>query len=304
MTFGSQVDEAGARSMVDGCLESGLNFFDTANAYNQGRSEEILGRLLHGRRHQVVLASKVFNKMGDQPDDKGLSPAAIRKAIEASLKRLNADYIDVYYLHQPDYAVPLEATLEAMDQLVRQGKVRYTATSNFAAWQIERMFCLCEENQWQPPWIAQPMYNLLARGAEQEYFPCLVDRGVSSFVYNPLAGGLLSGKQRLESGPLAGTRFDGNQMYMNRYWHQAMFQAVEELRNIAAGCGRTLVELALGWLLDRPGVTGIILGASRPEQVAQNLQAIENHRPLGADVLEACDAVWARLRGPLPKYNR
>jgi aryl-alcohol dehydrogenase-like predicted oxidoreductase len=304
MTFGSQADETAARNMIDLCLDAGVNFFDTANAYNKGRSEEILGGLFQGHRDRIVLASKVFNKMGDGPDDSGLSRAAILKAIDASLKRLKTDYLDVYYLHQPDYNTPLEESLETLDGLVRAGKVRYVATSNFAAWQITRIFCLCDKNGWPAPRIAQPMYNLLARGPEQEYLPCMLQLGVSSFVYNPLAGGLLTGKQNLTSGPLAGTRFDGNQMYLNRYWNEAVFHAVEELKKIAVGSGRTLIEMSLGWLLGRPGVDGVILGASRPEQLAENLRTIERRRPLEPQVLEACDAVWGSLRGVAPKYNR
>jgi 1-deoxyxylulose-5-phosphate synthase len=304
MTLGSQADETAARNMIDLCLDAGVNFFDTANAYNKGRSEEILGGLFQGRRDRIVLASKVFNKMGDGPDDSGLSRAAILKAIDASLKRLKTDYLDIYYLHQPDYNTTLEESLETMDGLVRAGKVRYVATSNFAAWQITRILCLCDKNGWQAPRIAQPMYNLLARGPEQEYLPCMLQLGVSSFVYNPLAGGLLTGKQNLTSGPLAGTRFDGNQMYLNRYWNEAVFGAVEELKKIAAGSGRTLIEMSFGWLLGRPGVDGVILGASRPEQLAENLRTIERSRPLEPQVLEACDAVWGSLRGVAPKYNR
>ncbi len=303
MTFGAQADEATARSMVDRCLATGVNFFDTANAYNKGASEEILGRALAGRRQQVVVASKVFNRMGEGPEDQGLSRAAISKAVEASLRRLRTDYLDIYYLHQPDYKAPLEETLEAIDQLVRQGKVRYPATSNYSAWQMCNIWWLCEKGGWRPPRIAQPMYNLLARGIEQEYLVFTRQFGISNYVYNPLAGGLLTGKQRREAGPAAGTRFDGNQMYLNRYWHQQMFGAVEELENLTARCGRTLVELALVWALQQPGIDGVILGASRMEQLEENLRAVEG-KPLQGEVLEACDVVWGRLRGAAPKYNR
>ena len=303
MTFGSQVDETAAQEMMDRCLEAGINFFDTANSYNKGRSEEILGRVFKGRRNQVILASKVFNKMGEAPDESGLSREAIHKAIDASLSRLQTDYLDIYYLHQPDHKVPLEETLEAMDMLVKQGKVRYPATSNYSASQVCRMLWICEKHGWRAAWISQPMYNLLARGIEQEYLPFTREFGISSIVYNPLAGGLLTGKQRRQTGPLPGTRFDGNQMYLDRYWHEANFAAVEELAQIAAGCGRTLVELSLTWVLGRPGVEGVILGASRMEQLEENLRALEA-KPLEPPVLEACDRVWERLRGPAPKYNR
>lgn len=303
MTFGSQVDETGAQNMVDRCLDAGINFFDTANSYNKGRSEEILGQILTGRRQQVIVASKVFNKMGEAPDQSGLSRAAINKAIDATLSRLNTDYLDIYYLHQPDCNTPLEETMEAMDALVRQGKVRYPATSNYSAWQICRLLWLCEREGWRPPLLSQPMYSLLARGIEQEYLPFTRSFGISSIVYNPLAGGLLTGKHRTEAGPLAGSRFDGNKMYQDRYWHEANFQAVEELARIAAGGGRSLVELSLAWVLQQPGVTSILLGASRMEQLEENLRA-SNGKPLEQPVLDACDAVWARLRGVTPKYNR
>ncbi len=303
MTFGSQADEPASRSMVDRCLDAGVNFFDTANAYNQGLSEEILGRALKGRRDRVILATKVFNPMGAAPDNRGLSRAAIAKALDASLRRLDTAYVDVYYLHQPDHQVPIEETLDAMQRLVDQGKVRCPATSNYAAWELCRILWLCEKHGWKPPLISQPMYNLVARGIEQEYLPFTREFGVASFVYNPLAGGLLTGKQKRDAGPVAGTRFDHNQMYLNRYWHDRMFDAVDEVLRIAAACGRTPVQLALPWVLQQPGVTGVILGASRLDQLDENLRAVACP-PLEPAVLEACDAVWARLRGPVPKYNR
>ena len=303
MTFGSQVDEELSRSIVNRCLDAGINFFDTANSYNKGRSEEIVGRVFEGRRKQIILASKVFNKMGDGPDDSGLSRGAIYKQVEASLKRLNTDYLDIYYLHQPDYKTPLEETLEAMHNLVKQGKVRYTASSNYSAWQICQMLWMCDKNGWQPPLISQPMYNLLARGIEQEYLTFTRQFGISSIVYNPLAGGLLTGKQKHDSGPITGTRFDNNQMYLNRYWHEANFQAVGELAKIAKDAGRSLVDLSLTWVLQQPGVDCVLLGASRMEQLEENLKAVEA-KPLGPLEIEACDRVWANLRGVTPKYNR
>jgi aryl-alcohol dehydrogenase-like predicted oxidoreductase len=303
MTFGSQVDDAVAANMIDLCLDAGINFLDTANSYNKGKSEEMLGRLLKGRRSGVILASKVFNKMGDAPDESGLSRPAMLRAIDASLSRLQTDYVDVYYLHQPDYKVPLEATLETMETLVKQGKVRHPATSNYSGWQVCQTLWLCEKNGWRPPKISQPMYNLIARGIEQEYIPFTRQFGVSNVVYNPLAGGLLTGKQLPQSGPLPGTRFDGNKMYLDRYWHEANFQAVGELAKIAANAGRSLVELSLAWVLQQPGVDSVLIGASRLEQLEENLWA-SAAKPLDQPTLDACDQVWARLRAPIPKYNR
>jgi 1-deoxyxylulose-5-phosphate synthase len=305
MTFGSQVDESAAARIFSACLDAGINFFDTANIYNLGVSETILGKLLKGRRDRIVLASKVRGKMGDGPEEQGLGRAAILKAVDESLQRLGTDYLDVYYLHWPDYAVPLEETLETIGQLVRSGKVRYPAVSNYAAWQVVEMHWTSERRGFRPPLVSQPMYNLLARGIEQEYLPMCRRHGVSTVVYNPLAGGLLTGKQRRER-PVEGTRFDAGamgQMYRDRYWHPACFDAVERLRAAAQEAGRSLVSLALNWLLHHTATDCIILGASRLEQLEENLAAF-GEGPLAPETLAACDAVWDQLRGVTPKYNR
>jgi aryl-alcohol dehydrogenase-like predicted oxidoreductase len=302
MTFGGQTDEAFARRIVDRCIDAGVNFFDTANIYNKGRSEVILGKILGGRRRNMIVASKVWGKMGDAPDESGLSRAAIFRAIEDSLRRLGTDYLDIYYLHLPDRSVPIEETLEAMDRLVRQGKVRYPASSNYSSWRVCQMLWLAEKNGYKPAWITQPMYNLLARGIEQEYLEMTKEFGVSTVVYNPLAGGLLTGKQKREA-PLPGTRFDNNQLYLDRYWHPAYFDAVEKLRVVAAEAGRSLVSLSLNWLLHHTPINCVILGASRFEQLEENLKAIEEGR-LPESAVSACDDIWATLRGITPKYNR
>ena len=303
MTFGAQTDEATAHRMMDCCLDAGINFFDTANVYNRGAAETIVGNWLKGRRDKIILATKVCGKMGDAPDEQGLSRAALHKAIDASLARLGTDYVDLYYLHLPDVATPIEETLEAMEALVQAGKVRFPAISNYAAWQVAEILWICEKRGYHPYFISQPMYNLIARGIEDEYLPFCRRFGVAVVPYNPLAGGLLTGKHARQGGPALGTRFDGNQMYLDRYWHDDDFAAVEELRSIAAEAGKTLVELALQWLLAQPAVDSIILGASRLEQLEENLQAAEGPR-LDNPVLERCDAVWKRLRGVMPKYHR
>ncbi|MCX6624765.1 MAG: aldo/keto reductase [Acidobacteria bacterium] len=289
MTFGGQADEAAARAMIDRCLEAGINFIR-------------VGKARRGGRQDVILASKVRGKMGDAPEESGLSRAAMRKGIEDSLRRLGTDYLDLYYLHQPDYAVPVEETLETMDELVREGKVRYPAVSNYAAWQVTEMLFLAEKKGYKPATISQPMYNLLARVIEQEYLPMAKHFGVATVVYNPLAGGLLTGKQN-KSAPIGGSRFDQNKMYLDRYWHDPVFDALEDVRAIARRAGRSMVSLALNWLLHHSQADCVILGASRLEQVNENLAAAEEG-PLGEDILEACDAVWERLRGVSPKYNR
>ncbi|HEY1203730.1 MAG: aldo/keto reductase [Bryobacteraceae bacterium] len=302
MTFGGQTDEGAARRMVDRCLEAGVDFFDTANVYGQGRAETILGRALAGRRQQVVVASKVRGAMTSAPEESGLSKSQILRAIDSTLRRLGTDYLDIYYMHLPDYGVPLEETLEAIDELVRAGKVRYPASSNYAAWQVTRMLWLAAEHDYRPAYVTQPMYNLLARGIEQEYLPMCREFGVATVVYNPLAGGLLTGKQNGEA-PLAGSRFDKNQMYLDRYWPPAYFGAVEELRGLALREGRSLASLALNWLLHHTAADCVILGASRIEQLDENLKALDDG-PLSEETRAGCDAVWDKLRGITPRYNR
>ena len=302
MTFGGQTDEPAATRMIDLCIDSGINFLDTANAYNNGGSEAMLGKIIKNKRSRVVLASKVRNKMGEGPDMNGLSRAAIFRAIDDSLKRLGTDYLDIYYLHLPDYSVPIEESLDAMNTLVKQGKIRHVANSNYSGWQVLQMLWIAKQNGYTPALITQPMYNLIARGIEQEYLPMCKEFGVSTVVYNPLAGGLLTGKQQRQA-PLPGTRFDKNQMYLDRYWHQADFDAVDELKAVAEKSGRSLLSLALNWLYHHSASDCIILGASRIEQLEQDLKALGDG-PLDEQTLNACDQVWAKLRGPTPKYNR
>lgn len=302
MTFASQLDEPAARSVVDLCLERGLTFFDTANVYNSGQSETMLGQILAGRRERVILASKVGVKFSEAPGDQGLSPAAIRKHIDGSLKRLQTDYLDVYYLHQPDYTMPIEQSLAVMDQLVRGGKVRFLAVSNYSSWQVCQMLWLAEKNGWQPIVAVQPMYNLLARRIEQELLPCCREYNLAIVPYNPLAGGLLSGKHQAAA-PLAGTRFDRMPFYRDRYWHPENFAAVERLKNVAEKAGRSLVELALGWVIQQPGITSAILGVSRLEHLQAAL-AVLDKPPLTTETLAACDEAYAPLRGIVPIYNR
>jgi 1-deoxyxylulose-5-phosphate synthase len=302
MTLGKPLDQAGTNEVIGRCLEAGINFFDTANMYNAGVAESLLGEALKRHREEVVLASKVFFKMGDAPDQQGLSRQAILRAVDESLTRLQTNYLDLYYLHAPDHTVPVEESLDAMESLVRQGKVRYPACSNYAGWEVVQMLWLAKERGWHAPYVSQPMYNLLARGIEQEYLPMCKEFGVSTVVYNPLAGGLLTGKHKQDS-VLPGTRFDSNKIYQDRYWHTQYFNAVERLREIARGAGRSIISLALNWLQHHTAADVIILGASSMAQLNDNLAATEDG-PLAEDVVRACDQVWQELRGPLPVYNR
>ncbi len=302
MTFGSQMDEASAHRTLDYCVDHGINFIDTANVYTRSESEKITGKWMARNRNKVVLATKVFGKMGDAADEQGLTKPAILKAIDASLQRLQTDHVDLYYLHQPDYSVPIEESLGAMESLVKAGKVRYPASSNYSGWQVAEMLCLADKHRWTPATVTQPMYNLLARGIEQEYLPMIQHFGLATCVYNPVAGGMLTGKQQREK-PQPGTRFDNNQMYLDRYWHPAYFDAVERLGQIAAAEKRSLVSLALNWILHHTPVTCVILGASRLEQLEENLKTLADG-PISQETRDACDQVWRDLRGITPKYNR
>ncbi len=302
MTLGKPLDQAGATQIVNRCIEAGINFFDTANMYQYGVAETMLGNAIKGKRDKLVLASKVFFKMGEAPDQQGLSRQAILRALDASLERLGTDYLDLYYFHAPDHKVPVEESMEAMESLVKQGKVRYPASSNYAGWEVVQMLGLAKDRGWHAPYISQPMYNLLARGIEQEYLAMCKQFGVSTVVYNPLAGGLLTGKHR-QAQVIPGTRFDNNKLYQDRYWHEQYFHAVERLKEIAQSAGRSMVSLSLNWLLHHTAADCVILGASSVEQLNQNLAAGEDG-PLPEDVVKACDQVWRELRGPLPVYNR
>ncbi|MBH00377.1 MAG: aldo/keto reductase [Solibacterales bacterium] len=307
MTFGSQADKSESCRIVDICLDAGINFFDTANVYNQGLSEEILGSALGAKRSKVVLADKVRGKMDREASYSGLSRTAIRQSIDESLTRLGTDYLDIYYLHQPDYDTSIEETLETLESLRLEGKIRYSGTSNYSAWQLCEILWLCEKNGYQPPWVSQPMYNLLARGIEQEYLPFTEQFEIGVVAYNPLAGGLLTGKHSHGQSPVENTRFEGGRasakMYRNRYWHEDYFQAVEKLKVVAQQNQRSLIELAFTWVFSQKSVDVVILGASSSDQLKKNLQTLEVPH-LNDLETEQCNEIWQHLRGSTPSYNR
>jgi aryl-alcohol dehydrogenase-like predicted oxidoreductase len=303
MTFGAQTDEATSIRMVDMAVDAGINFIDCADIYVRGISEQILAKALKGKRDKVVLASKVCNFVGeDRIKDSGLHRWHVIRGVEASLKRLDVDRLDICYLHRPDGRTPIEETLSAFDTLVQQGKVMYVGMSNFAAWQICEALWASDVNRWAPPVVTQVPYNLLARGIEQELVPFSVKMDVGITVYNPLAGGLLTGKHSQESVPDENTRFALNAEYYHRYWIASNFAAVEELKEIARGAGKTMPQLAFQWLLAQPHVDSAVVGVSKIEHLEQNLQSAEGE--LDEATLEACDKVWDKLRGDHFRYNR
>jgi 1-deoxyxylulose-5-phosphate synthase len=283
MTFGLQCDEPTSVAILDRARAGGITFIDTADVYplgggldTVGRTEEILGRWLATRRHEFVVATKCFGVMSQRPWDRGNSRKHILDAIDASLRRLRTDYVDLYQLHHPDPQTPIDETLRALDDVVRAGKARYVGCSNFHAWQVARALGRSEALGVARFDSVQPRYNLLFRQPERELLPLCLEDGLGVIPYNPMAGGLLSGKHRREQGPTAGTRFTlGNaaSRYQDRYWHEREFATVDALRPLAAEAGMSMVALAVTWVLAHPAVTAPIVGASRPDQLDDVLAA-------------------------------
>jgi aryl-alcohol dehydrogenase-like predicted oxidoreductase len=306
LPFGSETDETTSLRMIDLAFGAGINFIDTANVYGEGASERVVGKALRDRREEVVVATKVRGRTGDRADQNGLSAAAIRRALDESLRRLRTDYVDICYLHAPDHSVSIEESLAALDEAVRAGKVRYPASSNYSSWEVCEMLWIAEREGYCPATITQPMYNLVARGIEQEYLPMARRCRVATIVYNPLAGGLLTGKHQRER-PLEGTRFSTrnplSRIYLDRYWHAGVFDSVDALARVAAEVGCSLVELSFSWLLHHTTVDGLILGASHIEQLEQNLRALDVG-PMPAEAVASCDRIWQTLRGVVATYNR
>ncbi len=302
MTFGSQVDQQEANAMVDAALEAGINHFDTANVYNDGAAEAMLGRALGKRRGKVIVATKVRGRFAEGPDGIGLSRAAILRAIDGSLERLGTDYVDLYYLHQPDRSVRIEETLATLGELVAAGKVRQVGFSNYSAWQVADMLHLARANGWPELRVGQQLYNPISRGLDEDYAEFAVSHKVSTVIYNPLAGGLLTGKHRGRSEPLPG-RFQNSENYRARYWSPILMTAVERAAAIADRASCSLVELTFAWLLEQPVADGVILGASSLAQLQTNLAAAAKPAP-SLETLQALDELWAEVRGPFPRYSR
>ena len=302
MMFGGQTNESDSLAIMDYAYDQGINVFDTANVYNQGESERIVGKALKGRRDQIILASKVNGQMGKNPNDKGLGRRNILSAVEASLKRLDTDYLDLYYMHAPDYGTDLEESLETMSSLVKSGKARYLGISNFAAWQVADIFAICDKRNYVAPVITQNVYNLITRGIETELLPFLTAHPMGLTIYNPIAAGLLAGKHQPGS-PAANTRFANNQMYFDRYWFDANFKAIEELTKIAMANHMTILELAMKWCAAHPQVTTILTGVSRLSQLEQNIASLKGN-PINEAIFAQCNEVWHTLTGKTFQYNR
>ncbi len=297
LTLGHHVPEDVGSEIVRQAYEAGINFFDTANAYNRGEAEKALGRYLAPfPRDSFVLASKVWAPMGDGPNDRGLSRKHIFEQCHASLKRLNTDYLDLYQCHRYDPDTPLEETIRALDDLVRQGKILYWGVSEWSAAQITEAQSFCERWGLNPPVSNQPRYSLLWRYPEKEVFPVCLSKGLGQVVFSPLAHGVLTGKYKAGEKPPPGTRAaddSQNRIMMDLYFHEDKLRRVEQMGEIAAELNLSTAQLAIAWILKNPAVSSVILGVTRPEQLAENLKAAEVALP---------DEVMARLDElfPLP----
>jgi aryl-alcohol dehydrogenase-like predicted oxidoreductase len=273
-TFGSGVDEDAARDVVRACLDAGVTFFDSADTYGGGKSEEFLGKALDGQRDDVVIATKFSGRTGDGPYGVGASRKHLIAACEASLRRLGTDYIDLYYLHHPDPSTPVDETLGALDDLVHAGKVRYAASSNLSGWRIVEAEHVAREARTTRFVASQSQWSLLERGVEAEVVPACAAYGIGVVPYFPLASGLLTGKYRRGEPPPEGTRLARSGRY-EEVATDAVFDTIGRLLELGHKAGRSLLELALGWLAAQPVVPSVLVGATRPEQVVANAAAVQ-----------------------------
>ena len=304
MTFGTRLDTAGAREALAVAMERGVNFLDTANIYPPGRStasEQMLGEIIKPMRQNLVLATKAGGAVGPGPADRGLGRAHLRQAVEDSLRRLQTDCIDLYYAHFPDPSVSPEELITAMNELIQAGKIRHYGVSNFPAWQICEMVLKAREMGLEPPVATESVYNLLTRGIEGELLPMLRKYPMALTVYNPLAGGLLSGKYLGGNRP-AGARLTEEKGYADRYLSDLNTQAVERIQAMAQAREQSVLALSLQWLQAQPDVTSIILGFSSTAQLQQNLDALEQkpQAPLPEDELLQ---VWQTITGNRYSYH-
>jgi aryl-alcohol dehydrogenase-like predicted oxidoreductase len=273
-TFGNGADEAQTARIIHRALDLGINFIDTADTYSRGVSEQYVGKAVAGRRQQALIATKVYGRMGEGPNDTGLSRKHILEGVEASLKRLDTDYIDLYQVHNVDASTPIYETLATLDGLVRQGKVRYIGCSNFLAWQLCEALWASDRKDLTPFVSVQPRYNVVDRTIERELLPFCRQYGIGIVPYSPLAGGILTGKYRLGEAPPADTRA-GRNPRLQQQLNEAMLGKVNALAEWARDQGHDVGHLALAWLLSRPEVSTIIAGATKPEQVEDNARAAE-----------------------------
>ena len=289
MNFGAPTQEKESIQIIDKALDAGINFIDTANVYNDGVSEEIVGKALKNKRDKVVLATKVHGRTGPGPNQWGNSRVHILREVEASLKRLQTDHIDLYQLHRPDPKTPMDEQMSTLNDLVRQGKVRYVGTSTFPAWELCQCQWVCATGGYEPPVSEQPPYSIFCRSVEKRVLRFCEEYGLAVIPWSPLAGGWLSGKYRKGQTMPEGSRGDRREWDSESHAGRTRLEAVERLIGLASECGVTLSQFALAWLLANPVVTAPIIGPRTAEQLTDNLGALEFI--LSADVRKAVDAI-------------
>lgn len=274
MSFGGDADEETSAALYHRCREAGINFFDCANMYQRGMAEEILGRLIHDERDQVVITTKAYFPMGEGVNDRGASRRHLRFALEASLRRLQTDFVDILFIHRFDEYTDLAETLSTLNDLVRQGKVLYLGASNFAAWQVEKALGLSALHGWEAFSVLQPMYNLVKRQAEVEILPMAQAENLAVIPYSPLGGGLLTGKYGMDRPPESG-RLVTNKMYQTRYGEPLMHEVAERFTAFARERGYHPASLAVAWVGSHPAVTAPIIGARNVEQLEDSLRSVD-----------------------------
>ena len=292
LTYGNAVENETAIKTIDKAYELGINFFDTANAYNRGEAEKVVGEAMEKyERSSYVLATKVFFPMGDKPNDRGLSRKHVMESAHASLKRLNLDYVDILYCHRYDSETPVEETLRAFDDLIRQGKILYAGISEWSAAQIEEAMRISDRNLINRFVVNQPQYSMLNRKIEAEIIPTSEKNGVGQVVFSPLAQGLLTGKYKSLGDIPADSRAANDKMnnFIKGMFTEETFKKVNKIAAIAAKLDIPMVQLALAWVLRLPNIASALIGASRPSQVEENVKASGYNIP--ADVLEEIDEV-------------
>ena len=283
MTFGGrgywksigEVEQKEANELVSIALDGGINFFDTADVYSEGRAEEILGKALANKRKDIILATKVRGRVGNGPNDVGLSKLHIIEGCNASLKRLGTDYIDLYQIHSFDPFTPLDETLRALDDLVHQGKVRYIGVSNYTGWQLMKALHISEKYNLEKFITLQAYYSLVGRDLENELIPLSLDQKLGILVWSPLAGGFLTGKYRRgQARPEGARRSDPNNQFLP-IDEEKGFDIVDELDKIAKNHNASIAQTALNYLLQKPAITSVIIGAKKPDQLKDNLKTVE-----------------------------
>ena len=305
MTFGREASEEMSFKLMDRYMELGGNFLDTADQYSKGGSEKVVGRWMkkRGVRDKIILATKVYSVMGPNPNDGGLSRIHIQEAVEDSLRRLQTDVIDIYQIHRWDPDVPIEETMETLNDLVRQGKMRYIACSNLKGWQLSKFLHVAEKNSWSRFISIQPIYNALNRGIENEVLPLCAEEGLGVITYNPLAGGMLTGKYQRNGSMPKGARLEAFDSYYDRYYTEQAMDTVDAFVQAAEERDVTPAQLALAWVLGEPRVTCPIVGARNLEQLNDTLGGLEVE--LTADEREDIPALPSgRWVGQDPVYDR